>query len=122
MTTFKEAFIRHRKEQDTDYRAQCDDCGPEAPDDDLEIQIRKPTEGFAAWEHEFDDAALICADCRGRITQVVSGYMDFLRQQPPHIMYEAHDLLDELRTTKNPKVAFARAKNAVRNLGFSNTY
>lgn len=48
--------------------------------------------------------------------EVGAGYVSLLRRLPPHVSYEAQDLLEELQKSPNPKVAFARAKNVVRDL------
>lgn len=122
---FREAFIRHKRQEHEENLCVCQDCGNERGPH--HVHHRRYQAGREPWEYGFDDLRLLCESCHRHIHEVESVARELIISLPPHVMPEFQQLLSELAACQSNdgmrvKVALARAKNAVRSAFFKDQF
>lgn len=106
--SFRQEFITSRKNEDG--IPGCDDCGEEM-NGTLHVHHKIYRNGLLPWEYDYDDLRLICSECHQRIHDTEEKWRNLIRRVPPHVCYEAGDLLSELEAIRDDgmlKIAFSR--------------
>lgn len=112
---FRAEFISSRPSR------ECDDCCEDTVGT-LHVHHRLYRPGTEPWEYEFSELRLLCEECHGRIHDVEKRIRALTLTLAAHEAYEFQDFLDELEEANAKglvKIAFARCKNAVRNINYS---
>lgn len=119
-TDLRERFKRSKRRDG--FPDQCDDCGEDTRGP-LHVHHRLYRNGAEPWEYAFDELRLICEECHNLIHRTEAKARAFVLTLEPHVCYEMDDFLEEiihLRDDMQIKVAFARAKNVVRDIRYKN--
>lgn len=113
-SSFREEYIEYRRGHEGEL--QCDDCGADTLTP-LHVHHRNYQFSLAPWEYDFVDLRLLCRDCHDFLHQTEGEWRRFLLNLPPHVCYEAQDLLSALKELDDPsaiKNALARARSTVK--------
>lgn len=113
---FREAFIERRRGEQ--WPGQCDDCGEDTRGP-LHVHHRRYISRREPWEYEDEDLRLLCATCHEFIHNTEQDFRAFVLTLAPHECFEVNSFLSEVDNAQKrglAKIAFAHAKNAVRNL------
>jgi hypothetical protein len=113
---FREDYIEYRR--NSDGASVCDDCGEDFKGT-LHVHHKVYRLGVLPWEYDFSELRLLCPNCHDLLHETEQSWRNFIRSLPPHVCYEAMDLLNELRLIQKPqliKSALARAKVWIREL------
>jgi hypothetical protein len=114
---FRQEFIKARR-RDESYKDECDACGEDTCGP-LHVHHRRYIHGREPWEYDYCDLRLLCESCHDLIHDTEQFARAFVLALPPHVMPEMRQMLDELNECNEPgliKIAFAHAKNALRNV------
>lgn len=109
--SFAEGFRERVKERIGGEEPECYGCGKSGP---LDVHHRRYFRDCEPWQYEDEDLILVCRECHKRIHAVSNEFYSWLISLEPSSEYEARYLLDELVKSQHPRIALARAKNAVR--------